>query len=341
MAKSTYTIGIEEIMFVLGLDIGYSNLKIAMGEKSDNDGAPTTTVLPAGAGPIELMPQTVGSGQGTDFLRVDVDGKKWAAAVEPSRLQGWERELHNDYKSTEAYKALFYAALLMTEREEIDVLVTGLPVKQAMEEKERRELISLLKGDHRITPMRSVSIREVIVVPQPTGAYMDMVGSAEDEEVLEAIQHGKTVVIDPGFYSVDWVALAEGELHYRSSGTSLKAMSRLLQAADELIADDYGSSPGVAGLEKAIRTESPVLLFGKKLDHQSYLNKAAHAVSREALTAMRATMRDDGMKADVVLLAGGGGTAYAEAAQELFPHSKILTPKVPVLANARGFWCLG
>lgn len=36
-------------MFVLGQDIGYSNLKIAMGQKG---GEMTTRILPAGAGSI-------------------------------------------------------------------------------------------------------------------------------------------------------------------------------------------------------------------------------------------------------------------------------------------------
>ncbi|BCD57618.1 hypothetical protein IOMTU157_p204 (plasmid) [Citrobacter portucalensis] len=40
--------------FVLGLDIGYSNLKMAMGYKGEEA---RTVVMPVGAGPLELMPQ--------------------------------------------------------------------------------------------------------------------------------------------------------------------------------------------------------------------------------------------------------------------------------------------
>jgi plasmid segregation protein ParM len=326
-------------MFVLGLDVGYSNLKIAMGLKGEEM---ATRLLPAGAGSVDLMPRQVGAGVATDFLQVHIDGKKWAAGVEPDRLQGWERELHKDYKTTDVYKALVYAALLISERSEIDVLVTGLPVDQAMNEDQREELAELLRGEHQITPKRSVVVKNVIVVPQPAGAYMDVVHSTRDEKVLAAIRHGKTVVIDPGFYSVDWVALEEGEIHYRSSGTSLKAMSKLLQVANELILDDHGAGPGVEKLEKAIRSGSKsVYLFGNPLELSEYLAKASSTVTREALTRMRKTMREDGMNADVVLLAGGGASEYADAARELFPKSRIIEPKEAVLSNARGFWHCG
>ena len=110
--------------FILGLDIGYSNLKIAMGFKG---GHVTTTVLPVGAGPLALMPQQLTGGEG-NCIQVVIDDEKWVAGVEPDRLQGWNRELHDDYPATKPYKALFYAALLLSEQKEIDVLVTGLPV---------------------------------------------------------------------------------------------------------------------------------------------------------------------------------------------------------------------
>lgn len=326
-------------MFVLGQDIGYSNLKIAMGQKG---GEMTTRILPAGAGSIDLMPRQVGAGLGSDFLQVQIDGRKWAAGVEPDRLQGWERELHKDYKSTDVYKALFYAALLISEQSVIDVLVTGLPVDQAMNDDQRKELVGLLSGEHHITPKRTVTVKDVVVVPQPAGAYMDIIHSTSDEEVLDAIKNGKTVVIDPGFYSVDWVSLVEGEIHYRSSGTSLKAMSRLIQVANELILDDYGGAPGVEKIEKAIRGgKNSTYLFGQKLELEEYMSKASGTVSREALTSMRKTMREDGMNADVVLLAGGGASKYSEAAKELFPKSRIIEAEDSVLSNARGFWRCG
>ncbi|HFZ8522886.1 ParM/StbA family protein [Aeromonas caviae] len=324
--------------FILGLDIGYSNLKMAMGFRGEKV---TTTVLPVGAGPLALMPQLLTGGAGS-CIQVVIDDEKWVAGVEPDRLQGWDRELHGDYPATKPYKALFYAALLLSEQKEIDVLVTGLPVNQFMDPELREALKKRLEGEHQITPKRAVTVKSVVVVPQPAGAYMEIVNSTEDGDLLDVLHEGKTIVIDPGFFSVDWVALEGGEVRYHSSGTSLKAMSVLLKTIGLLIQEDHGSSPGIDKIEKAIRSgKDEILLFGVKVGLKEYLDKASFGVAQNALTPMRTSMREDGMDADVVLLAGGGAAAYKAAAKELFPKSRIVMAGDPLVANAKGFWFCG
>ncbi|NMU67189.1 plasmid stability protein StbA, partial [Vibrio parahaemolyticus] len=103
-----------------------------------------------------------------------------------------------------------YATLLMPEQKEIEVLGTGLPVSQYMDVERREALKSRLEGEHQITPKRSVAVKSVVVVPQPAGAYMDVVSSTKDEDLLEIIQGGKNVVLEPELFSVEWVALKEG-----------------------------------------------------------------------------------------------------------------------------------
>src|SRR6266545_4061442 len=123
-------------MFIAGLDIGYSNLKLAF---SARGGKMNTAVLPAGAGPFESMSQQL-TGEAQNCIQVMIEGESWAAGVEPDRLQGWERELHDDYPYTKPYQALFYAGLLLCEQAHIDTLVTGLPVAQYLD-KCRREAL--------------------------------------------------------------------------------------------------------------------------------------------------------------------------------------------------------
>ena len=157
-----------------------------------------------------------------------------------------------------------------------------------------------------------------------------------------AAQGVRVVVIDPGFFSVDWVALEAGEIRYSSSGTSLQAMSVLLETIDKLISEDHGAKVGMDRLEKAMRTgDLQVLLFGEKVDISPYLNAAMKKVAPVALTAMRQSMRDESINADLVLIAGGGALAYKEAAKEIFSRSKIIVPEQSVLANVRGFWFYG
>lgn len=133
---------------------------------------------------------------------------------------------------------------------------------------------------------------------------------------------------------MDWVALEEGEVRYHSSGTSL-AMSVLLQETDRLIQEDHGGAPGIEKIEKAIRAgKGEIFLYGEKVSIKDYFKKASTKVAQNALIPMRKSMREDGMDADVVLLAGGS-RGLPRRCQELFPKSRIVLPEESVASNAR------
>lgn len=329
----------ENSEFILGMDIGYSNFKLAFGHRESDM---TTLVRPVGAAPLSLMPQKIGGGHGSDFVQVLVNNEQWAACVEPGRIQGWERELHADYPSTNQYKALFYAALALTEQPVIDVLVTGLPVDQFKDENTRKRLKDKLTGNHQIANQTTIEVKKVVVVPQPAGAYMDISESVQEDEIEAVINQGRTVVIDPGFFSVDWVSIAAGEMRYNSSGTSLKAMSVLLDDAASRIKEEFGGQLSVEKLESAIVSgKNEIPLYGKMVPIKSYVEEAIKKIPDLALTSMKKSMREEGLDADVILLAGGGATFYKEAAKRIFPKAHIIMSANPELANARGFWMLG
>lgn len=130
--------------------------------------------------------------------------------------------------------------------------------------------------------------------------------------------------------SVDWVALEEGEVRYHSSGTSLKAMSVLLQETDRLIQEDHGGAPGIEKIEKAIRAgKAEIFLYGEKVSIKDYFKKASTKVAQNALIPMRKSMREDGMDADVVLLAGGGAEAYQDAPRSFSLRAGSYCPTNP------------
>lgn len=326
-------------MYVVGLDIGYSNLKLVMGD-AYADRPNRSIVMPSGAGPISYMPQRLGGDdRPKDFIRVIVSGEEWVAGVEPGRLQAVDRELHKDYFRTDAYTALFHAALIQADRAVIDHLVTGLPVYQYQDNDARERLQKFMTGTHNPAGERMVKVTKVSVLPQPAGAYMDLLRGFEDIELLD---EGRVLIIDPGFFSVDWVTLEGGEIRGASSGTSLKAVSVLLEKVNDLIAEDHRGRVGVDQLERALRRGgSKVLLYGNRIELEPYLNKAVEQVAAEALTSLRQTMRTDDRNIDVVMIAGGGAEAYREAVVEIFPKSRVFVPDEPVLSNARGFWLFG
>jgi len=321
--------------FVMGLDIGYSNLKIATGIKGEK---PKVRTMPIGAAPVALMPHKL-TGEPAESLRIQLDGETWAAGVEPKRLQGWQRELHGDYCTSKAWQALFLASLILTERNEIDMLVTGLPVSHYHDKALREKLQARLIGTHHPTVKRTIHVQSVQIVPQPVGAYMHVLNSTQDESVIKAIERGRCVIIDPGFFSVDWVALEEGEIRFHSSDTSLDAMSVLLQRAEQLIQDDYGTAPGVETLEKALRTgEADIFLYGQEVSLPEYLDRAANMVAPTALVSLKKSMRKEGVSSNVIILTGGGAKLYRQATEDAFPNTRIIVPQDTVSANAQGFW---
>ncbi len=325
--------------YCLGLDIGYSNLKMVMGEV---DKRPKEIILPAGAGPASKLPTKLSSQESDGAIHIMVDGEPWVAGVPVDFLESWERDLHPDYPSTNNYRALFHAALLKTGRDKIDRLVTGLPVSQYLDFERRESLAEQLQGKHQINAKRQVEIAEVVVLPQPVGAYMHLL-SVADSDMVETLDEGLVIVLDPGYFSVDWVAMQGRALRKGSSGTSTKAMSRVLEEATRLIVDEVG--PGACTkekLENAIRgNKQSILSFGERIDILAYLDQAVKSVAPQAMSSLRQAMREEDRGADIVLLAGGGGNAFAEAAREVFPRSKVVVPENPVLANAQGFWFFG
>ena len=335
--------------FVAALDVGYSNLKLLAGERGTT---PSVTVLPAGAGPATTLPLHPHSARpaaphsaslaapddgariGQDGLEVQVAGAAWAAGVEPSRLQNWERELHPDYAATASYRALVHAALLAAGHERIDTLVTGLPVSHWLDPAQREALQARLTGTHGVTPKRQVDVAEVQVLPQPAGAYLDFQAAEPD-----AVAQSRVLVVDAGFFSVDWVLFDEGAMRAANSGTSTAAMSVVLEGAADLIRRDHGSSIERDLLERALRTGTLAMpLFGRPVDIAPYLAEAARQTTRVAVTAIRQTLRGERREVDLVLLAGGGAATYAEATREAFPRARVVLPDQPVLANVRGFW---
>lgn len=330
--------------YIVGLDIGYSNLVVACGE-AGKGGPESVVTMPAGAAPATCMPRSLTGGINLDSgVQVQVNGESWVAGVEPGRLSGWNRELHADYPSSDTYKALFYAALLTPERDTVDLLVTGLPVNQFQDPAFVAALKQRLAGTHQVTPKRNIQVTDVLVVPQPVGTFMSALWYEPTESPLaETIQRGRAIVIDPGFFSVDWVSFDQASMQ-GSAGTDLRAMSRVLAEMAILIRADYGDAPTIEKLESAVRDGDADIIFkGSKIEIQEYFQKAADAVSRVALQPLQNDIRLDGGSSsiDVVLMGGGGGHAYKAAAEALFPHAQVICPDTSVDTNAKGFWACG
>lgn len=317
----------------LGLDIGYSNTIGVHGSEGDGIGQ---FVRPSQAAPLSAIPGDTGLRAGE--VLVEVDGEPWVAFAAPGRVQEG-RELHEDYTQSTAYKALFRGALLHAagDNDVIDVLVTGLPVTQARDEKYLQGVINMMTGVHQVTPKRSIEVKSVSVVAQPIGTLTDIYCNSEHSDVVE---ESVSLIVDPGFFSVDWVLFDHKELVMQSSSSSVNAMSVLLQACNEEIARDHGGIPGVEKIEHALQTGKDfILMFGRKVEVAPYMKLAADRVIPGVFTEIKQKLRFlKGRAIDCIILGGGGAAIYEEYAKNEFPESLVIKPGDSVASNAVGFF---
>jgi len=227
------------------------------------------------------------------------------------------------------------AALALGRAPRIDRLVTGLPVSQAQDPRRREALRHLLQGRHP-TPFGPVEVAEVRLLPQPVGAFVDLLWSDGRAETLERIESGTVLVLDVGHYSFDWALVVAGELRRGASGTSLEAMSVLLERAARLIGAEHGGKPPPLALEAALRAGRRDLpVRGRRVVLRPVLERAAREVGTLVLEALREALRREITEVDLVLFAGGGGELYGRVAAELFPGAELRAELARLPSRAR------
>lgn len=323
--------------FILAGDIGYSNLKGAWGY-SDDDKC-TSIIRPATAGPRESMPSMSAGTEKEPAILVLVDDEQWATCVPPGEIEGWSRELHHAYPSTKAYKALFYSLLQMTGERVVDKFVTGLPVKHWQDKKYVENLEQLIIGTHQITKGRTVEVKEVEVLPQPAGAFFKFMIENATEEQIRKFEQGFVAVLDPGYFSSDWCGFFKQGLRRHSAGTSLNAMSKLIEKTNELIHVSEGSPSTMEAIENALQTGEKEVLAGRAfIELSGFVKEAKEHIADKAVVDMVSAFRDEPQPA-MIIMAGGGGKYYKGAAEQRFPDSEIVS--VSPTGIAEGFWQRG
>lgn len=319
----------------MGLDIGYSNLKLAFG--SSEKGTFKTSVRPAGAAPADRFSDRADGGENADYIHVLVGDEPYIAGVSSDRAAMWSRSLHAEYPASDSYRALFHAALLLGETDKVDWLVTGLPVSQYLDEARCAELAARMKGTHQVSPKRKIHVENVKVVPQPVGGFLDYANSSGDD-----LDDMHVLVVDPGFFSVDWVVIADHILERASSDTSLEASSVVLEEAAGLMGKDYGTKLSVEILEQAIRAgKKSVVVFGKRVEFMPYIHAASEKVAPVVVQSIQKSLRKLNKPVDKVLMVGGGAGFFDQAVRDAFSNVEVVSAKESTLSNARGFYLMG
>lgn len=321
---------------ILGLDLGYSAAKLV---STNPDGLPRMATHPAGACPISQLPTGLGGEAHLGgAVRVEIDGEPYAALAEPRDIHDHARPLHEDYPSSKEYRSLFLGSLYKVGARRIDWLVTGLPVAQAKDPVRRQHLERQLAGEHVIRDQIAVTVDKVTVLAQPVGAWVSWLADNPEFTAMDV----RALIIDPGFYSVDWCLIERGKIKSDASGSSTQATSAVIEQAAKVVFDRHGARISISRLEEALRNgKSSISAGGQTVMMGPLMAESAARLSGSVVNQIKQSLRSQVDDVDIVLLAGGGSNLYAGAVREAMPKARVEVVSDAVLANARGFYYFG
>ena len=211
-------------IIIRAIDTGYGNTKFTYLNRSN--GNIEYGIFPSVAPLANTTDLTGGVIAKRNTVIVTEDGSNYEVGpdAELARHTNSSRILHKQFTDTPEYSALTFGALTYIDETVIDKLVLGTPV--SLLDTKGPQLKSLFKGVHHLPSGKLSEVKEVIVLAQPMGGFFNYALSNNKYHLL---RNTTNLVIDPGYYTVDWV-LANGiQPITQRCGTYAGGMNALFQ----------------------------------------------------------------------------------------------------------------
>ena len=325
---------------IRAIDVGYGNTKYTTGH---DDNGICCGIMPSLAVKESQRHLTVGLKDKRDTQLVTVNGSKLEVGTDVTTLIDLHQShpLHSQYSESDAYTALHYGALLKMDVSHIDLLVLGLPVH--LLNTRSAVLKNKFLGDIQINDDTSITIDMVSVVAQPMGGYVHYV----NQNALSgkpAFKKQKTLIIDPGYYTFDWL-VAEGYSPLEQfSGAHEGGMSAILKNIASEIEQDKKINPqllpykNLAEIDLGMRT-GKFHLYGQSINLNDYISEA----NKYAKSVFDVLINEAGHGHDIekIVLVGGAAAYFKHAAEYYFPNHNVHIMPNSIFANVRGFQLLG
>lgn len=240
----------SEAAMVAAVDVGYGSVKAECGLMK---GETKSIVMPSGAGRADDMPESPAAWstlKGGEVVLLSEDGgplpsRSWASTRPISSK--WLVSRTRTTRRRRSTGHCIWPPSPASGTPKINLLVTGLPVSQYYGPDGPQRIKALeqaMKGRKNINSMTTVEVDKVVVIPQPLGTFM---GVAADPKYAGLAQsdHLQTLVIDAGFYSVDYVVVSGRSIKDKSSGSS------------QLAHVDHPGADGGSGIPPSRPTDQP------------------------------------------------------------------------------------
>ena len=190
------------------------------------------------------------------------------------------RVLNKDFIQSNDYHVLMKAALLMMKTEFIDVLVLGLPVNKL--KSGAQYLQSTWRGEIKLNSKNKVQVNKVVVTPQPLGGFYKFASSFED---FQSIKSKSTLIIDVGFFTVDWLVIKDMKLA-GANGSYEGGMSFLLSQIEEKIGKSINNPITQNKIDSYFYKNELVYLDGEKIDMKPF-NSLINSTVDQSIQALK------------------------------------------------------
>lgn len=336
---------------VRAIDVGYGNTKYVSHHQY---GSEVECSLFPSIAPHASVGADLSSGvfQRRNTVVVDVNGVNYEVGKDARLAQdaSYGRILDPAFSLTDSYMALVRGALFYMGQEEIDMLVVGLPVNT--HDQYESELSKRLRGQHRIPKVVrnadqvlvpsaasvTVNVKDVRVVPQPIGAFFDY---AISKNIYGRMRGEMNLIIDPGFYTLDWIVAHGVKVNNARSSAHPGGMSAILAAMAESIGKKLGAQiSDVTTIDEALKNGTKPRFFGKEMDISEEI-KLGKEKARQFVNVLANKVGNKGVDIDNIVIAGGGAHFFRDVIAEKFPNHHLEIVREPVFSNVRGFQLAG
>lgn len=314
---------------VIGIDLGYSSVKLA---KADGDTDIETTSFPSIV--TEAIASTKVAGLVVrDTFYVDHKNKKYEIGNDVlHNTDGMTSQaLNNTYTQSNDYSVLMKGALIQANVDAVEMLVIGSPVEYFEELK--LSLKNQWQGVIHLDDERQVNIKEVVVLPQPVGGFYYYAKSLND---WQKVINQRSLIIDIGFYTVDWVVLHDMKLG--RSGGYPGGMSFYIKAIINALHKRY-SLRLMKNIEKSLINKQPLNIHGKEHSLTAYLSAAESVIEVAVQQIMSGLNGDD--EFDNIVVIGGAAEIYAPLIKAHYSEWDVKVVNDKVFANAIGYYLVG
>lgn len=341
----------SEQLVVRAIDVGYGNTKYVA--RHDVGQEVMCSLFPSVAPHASLGPDlTAGVFQRRNTVVVEVNGVKYEVGKDAKLAQdaSYVRSLDQGYAMTDAYLALVRGALFYMGTPVIDMLVVGLPVNNV--EAYHEALAERLVGEHQIPTVirdesgllvpgaktETVTVRSIKVIPQPIGAFFDY---TIHNNLYGRMRTQMNLVIDPGYYTLDWVVAQGVKVNNARSDAHNGGMSAVLGAMAESLGRKLGVQiRDVGAIDEALRSGQKPRFFGKETDITEEI-RIGKEKARQFVNVLANKVGNKGVDIDNIIIAGGGAEFFKDVVAEKFPNHDLVVTTDPVFSNVRGFQLAG